>query len=70
VALQVQLATGLREMRREEKAILRPRYRFQLEVAKLPLFDGDSGKVIGFVIAYKLYIRMRMREEMVEEQVQ
>jgi len=70
VALQVQLATGLREIRREEKAILRPRYRFQPEVAKLPLFDGDSGKVIGFVIAYKLYIRMRMREEMVEEQVQ
>ncbi len=49
------------------KTALKLKYGFQLKVAKLLLFDRDLGKVTGFVIAYKLYIRMRMREEMVEE---
>ena len=34
------------------------------------MFDGTSSKVSGFVTAYKLYIRMRMREAVVEEQIQ
>lgn len=33
------------------------------------LFNGDSEKMVVFVMAYKLYIRIRMREELVEEQV-
>lgn len=33
------------------------------------LFNGDSEKIVVFVMAYKLYIRIRMREELVEEQV-
>jgi len=39
------------------------------EVAKLQIFDGTAARVVGFIIACKLYIRMRMREEPVEEQV-
>ncbi len=39
------------------------------EVARLPMFDGTSSKVPGFVIAYKLYIKMKMREAAVEEQI-
>jgi len=40
-------------MERKVKAALRLKYRFQLEIAKLLLFDRDLEKVIGFVIAYR-----------------
>jgi len=40
------------------------------EVVKLQIFDGSSGKVLEFITTCKLYIRMRMREEAVEEQIQ
>ena len=41
-----------------------------VEVVKPQIFDGTLSKVAGFITAYKLYIRMRLREELVEEQVQ
>ena len=44
--------------------------RREMKVAKPQIFDGTSSKVVGFVIACKLYIRNRMREELVEGQVQ
>jgi len=40
------------------------------EVAKLLVFNKEVGKVLGFIIACKLYIKARMLEAMVEEQVQ
>jgi len=50
-----------------EKAASRSRYRFQLEITKPLLFDGDPGKMAGFVIVCKLYIKIRIRKESVEE---
>jgi len=40
-----------------------------MEVAKPAIFNGEAGKVEGFVNACKLYLRMKMREVIVEEQV-
>ena len=41
-----------------------------MEVAKPAIFNGEAGRVGGFVTAYRLYLRMKMRERTVEEQVQ
>ena len=40
------------------------------EMVRLQVFDRSISKVLGFVIACKLYIRMKMREATVEEQIQ
>jgi len=42
---------------------------YQMEVAKPAIFSGEAGKVGGFVTAYRLYLKMKMREVTVEEQV-
>ena len=41
-----------------------------MEVAKPAIFNGEVGKVEGFITACRLYLRMKMRGNMVEEQVQ
>jgi len=40
-----------------------------IEVAKPAIFNGEAGKVGGFVTVYRLYLRMKMREVTVKEQV-
>jgi len=40
------------------------------KVARPQIFDGSSEKVLDFVTAYKLYIRIKMKEIAVEEQIQ
>jgi len=41
-----------------------------IEVAKPAIFNREVGKVEGFVIVCRLYLRMKMKEATVEEQVQ
>jgi len=41
-----------------------------MEVAKPAIFNGEAGKVGGFIMACRLFLRMKMRGNMVEEQVQ
>jgi len=38
-------------------------------VATSQTFNGSSEKIAEFVIVYKLYLKIRMREVMIEEQV-
>jgi len=39
------------------------------EIARPQAFNRASARVSGFVTVYKLYIRMKMRETIVEEQI-
>ena len=47
-----------------------PNTESNVDMAKPPTFNREVGKVSYFLIAYRLYIRMRIREAIVEEQVQ
>ena len=41
-----------------------------MEVAKPAIFSGEAGRIGGFIMACRLYIKMRLRGNTVEEQVQ
>jgi len=40
-----------------------------MEMVKPAIFNGEAGKVGGFITACRLYLRIKMREATVEEQV-
>ena len=44
--------------------------RSNIKVTKLQVFDRTISKISGFVLACKLFIRIRLRETLVEEQIQ
>jgi len=63
--IQALLAAGGGGTGGVEKGTTGPR----VEVATPAIFNGEGGKVGGFVTACRLYLRMKMREATVEEQV-
>ena len=65
VQIQALLAAGGGGTGGEERRITGPK----VEVATPAIFNGETGKVGGFVTACRLYLRMKMREATVEEQV-
>ena len=52
-----------------ERGMTGSNMRPHMEVAKPAIFNGEAGKVGGFVTMCRLYLRMKMRDVMVEEQV-
>ena len=42
----------------------------QIEMAKPAIFSGEVGRIGGFIMACRLYIKMKLRSSTVEEQVQ
>jgi len=63
VQIQALLAGGVGEAGREEGR------GEGVKIVKPQIFDGTPAKVGGFISACKLYIRMRLRGELVEGQV-
>ena len=41
-----------------------------IEVAKPSVFNIEAGRVREFIMAYRLYLRMRIREAIMEKQIQ
>ena len=53
-----------------ERGLAGPNTGSYMEVAKPAIFSGEAGRVRGFITACRLYIKMRLRGNTVEEQVQ
>ena len=51
-------------------AVTGPNVGSYMEVAKLAIFNGEAGRVGGFITACRLYIKMKLRGNTVEKQVQ
>jgi len=41
-----------------------------MEVAKPPIFNGEVERVGGFITIYRLCLRIKIKEAMIEEQIQ
>ena len=65
VAMQVQIQALV-----AEGAAAREGGRGATEVAKPQIFNGMLSEISGFISACKLYIRIKLRKESVEEQIQ
>jgi len=57
-----------REIEREEEVVTpRSNIGSNINIAKPPTFNKDISKVLGFFIIYRLYIRMKIRNALVEK---
>ena len=65
--MQIQITVLVDRAEQEENIVSRSRIVKQVEVVQLPQFNREVKKVVGFVIIYKLYIRIRIKNEKVEK---
>jgi len=63
--MQVQIQALLAAI--EEGTTKEPNTGFSIKMAKPPVFNGEAGRVGGFITACWLYLRMKIRGETVEE---
>ena len=70
VQIQALLAAVEEAMGGAERGVAEVNRGYQMEVAKPAIFSGEVGKVRGFIMVCRLYLRIKMREATVEEQVQ
>jgi len=68
VAMQTQIQVLL-ATEKVGVTVLRPNTRSNTEVARSHVFHGNSEKVLEFIMACKLYIKIKMIGEAVEEQI-
>ena len=68
----IDIGSSISRKRRKRKRDSGPRSntRSNIKVAKPQIFNRKARKISGFLIAYKLYIRIRMRNLIVEKQIQ
>jgi len=52
-----------------EVVVSQPNTRSNIKVAKPQIFNGVANKFSGFLITCRLYIRMRMKNMVIEEQM-
>jgi len=70
-AIQAQIQTLLAEEEEEEEGVTEEsNTRSNVEVAKPLVFSRETEKVGGFITACRLYLRMKMKGVIVEEQIQ
>ena len=68
--MQVQIQALLVAQEGAEGATTGPNVGSHMEVAKPAIFNREAGRVGGFILACRLYIKMKLRGNTVEEQVQ
>jgi len=67
---QIQVLLAVQEGARTGGEAMGSNMGSHMEVAKPAIFNGEAGKVGGFIMACRLFLRMKLRGAIVEEQVQ
>ena len=49
--------------------VSRPNAKLDINIAKLLIFNGNINKILEFLMAYKFYIRIKMKDILVEKQI-